>query len=742
MKKPCAFLILLATALLSVSVLLPLHASSAPAEIDDFGYQTLTGANVKNDNTDLRFIFTIGNLGYEEVGVIVSKSVATPTCDAEGCYTYKTSTVYGSINVEGTPTPAPAGRWWVAVKLVGVPHDYFDGPLYLRAFVKNADQDPTYSKIASFTVCSALGHTHSPVWDAEGSATLQTVGNLACNCPGCDLPVAFTGVKREPVVYNSSVPAGTFADGTAFAMSKNLSEIRGEDHFYPTQEHPGGQDLYFEYSFLWNDSLQNWNWAKALAEMKVVSIRNKTDAEKHREFFYLYTRDNNDPFHTSNDCPYAGHFDFSTYYPADKSCVLYGPDAGYASPIIRSASPYIYDENWFAAGGWHRIGVKHHLEAENNGGSVAYSGYAELYLDGVLVWRIKSNVDLLETNGVLLYTAEVVNDELVYHDNDSAVVEMRIEKITYSTSTVYVAVGDVYWSCGDGFVLDVEKEPFPAAATLDLDEDLTVSAPFYYRPKTAKPADSFTIATWNIGHFSNGGNMNSSISNGNAAAAAVKYGTYIDDVLGADIICLNEYSARYAPAYNASDLFDAYTAVAYEGEQRNYSCNALYSKLPLANVTVHEFACNVGVDIQYTNAVEATDYYYITGELELGGETVTIVAAHLAFDDDLYDVFPYIDTVCQNQMRELIETFASTERVLILGDWNAYDYSYFDLFTDAGYSLGNRNEIKTCTGSKTKDLEWSVDNMVAKGLTIRDFRGEPTTLSDHIAVIATITLEN
>ena len=569
---------------------------------------------------------------------------------------------------------------------------------------------------------------------------MQTVGNLACTCPGCDLPVSFTGVKREPIVYDSSAAAGPFANGLAYLISKDLSEIRGEDHFYPTQEHPDGQDLYFEYSFLWNESLENWDWSKALAEIKAASIKNT--AGKHREFFYLYTRDNNDPFQTSDDCPYKGHFDFSTYSPSSKSCVLYGPDAGYASPLIRSASPYIYDENWFTTGGWHRIGVKHHLEAANDGGSVAYSGYAELYLDGVLVWRIKTDVAALKSNNLLLFTAEVVDDELVYHDNDDAMIEMKIESITRSTAPVYIAVGDVFWSCGDGFVLDVEKEPFPEAETLDLTESVTVPAPFYYRPKTEKPADSFTIATWNIGHFSNGKNKNTAISDGSYAAASVKYKTYINDVLGADIICLNEYSDRYTPSYYAADLFDAYTAVAFEGEQRNYSCNALYSKLPLSNVTVHEFACNEGVDIQYTDAVEATDYYYITGELELGGETVTVVVAHLAYDDDLYGVPPYVDTVCQNQMLELIDVFASTERVLILGDWNAYDYSYFDLFADAGYTLGNRNEIPTCTGSSTKDLEWAVDNMVAKGLEIRDFRGEPTTLSDHVAVIATITLAN
>ena len=735
MKKLSLFAVLfvfvLAAILLSVSV------SADAGEIEGFSYQTLTGADVLDDGTDLRFVFTVGSLDYTEVGVICSKTVAEPTYNAAGCYTYITGSVYSTIRADGNTQNAPDGRYYVAVKLTGIPHTYFDGPLYLRAFVRDGE-GVRYSDAKTLTVCSALGHEHSLPWDASGTATMLTEGTLAGYCAGCDLNVTKTGVKRDPVVYDSSAAAGPFANGLAYLISKDLSEIRGENHFYPTQEHPDGQDLYFEYSFLWNESLENWDWSSALAEIKVASIKNT--AGKHCEFYYLYTRDNNDPFKTSNDCPYEGHFDFSTSSPSNKSCVTYGPDAGYATPLIRSASPYIYDESWFDTNGWHRIGVRVHQEAENEGGSVAYSGFSELYVDGVLAWRINSNVSKLASNGLLLFAAEVIDDELVYTDNDDAKMQMTIESITKSTDPVYVAVGDIVWTCGDGFALDVEREPFPEAETLDLTENVTVSAPFYYRPKTTPPEDSFTIATWNIGHFSNGKNMNTAISDGSYAAASYKYKTYINDVLGADIICLNEYSAKFTPSNNASNLFDAYTEVAFEGVQRNYSCNALYSKLPLSNVTVHEFACNVGVDIQYTDAVEATDYYYITGELMIGGETVTIVAAHLAFDDHLYDVPPYVDTVCQDEIRELIEVFRNVDRVLILGDYNAYDYSYFDLFADAGYTLGNRNEIPTCTGSATKDLQWSVDNMVAKGLEIRDFRGEPTTLSDHIAVIATITL--
>ena len=735
MKKPFSFAVLFLF-VLTLAILLPLSVSADEGEIEDFGYQTLSDADVRDDGTDLRFVFTVGSLDYTEVGVICSKTVETPTYEAAGCLTYKTTVVHSAIRADGNTVNAPDGRYYAAVKLTGIPHTYFDGPLYLRAFVRDGE-GVRYSDAAKLTVCSALGHEHSLPWDAEGSATMLTAGTVSGYCAGCDLDVTITGVKREPVVYDSSAPSGPFADGTTYLISKDLSDIRGEDHFYPTPEHPDGQDLYFEYSFLWNSSLENWDRSSSLAEIKVASIKNAEG--KYREFFYLYTRDNNDPFKTSNDCPYEGHFDFSTFADGQAG-ILYGPDAGYASPLIRSASPYIYDESWFDTNGWHRIGVRHHLEAANDGGDVAYAGFAELYLDGVLVWRIKTDVDLLETNGLLLFTAEVVDDELVYSDNDDAMIQMTLERVANSTNPVYVAVGDIAWSCGDGFKLDVEREPFPEAETLDLNESVTVSAPFYYRPKTTPPENSFTIATWNIGHFSNGKNKNTAIGDGSYASASYKYKTYINDVLGADIICLNEYSAKFTPSNNASNLFDAYTEVAFEGVQRNYSCNALYSKLPLSNVTVHEFACNVGVDIQYTDAVEAIDYYYITGELEIGGETVTVVATHLAYDDDLYGVPPYVDTVCQNQMLELIDAFENVDRVLILGDWNAYDYSYFDLFADAGYTLGNRNEIPTCTGSATKDLEWSVDNMVAKGLEIRDFRGEPTTLSDHIAVIATVTL--
>ncbi|MBQ7173497.1 MAG: hypothetical protein IJR88_05215 [Clostridia bacterium] len=262
---------------------------------------------------------------------------------------------------------------------------------------------------------------------------------------------------------------------------------------------------------------------------------------------------------------------------------------------------------------------------------------------------------------------------------------------------------------------------------------------FSNREETSEP-NSFTIATWNIGHFSGGARKSTDFSDSDYEKQSALFKTYIDECLGADIITLSEYSKLFTPSNPTSSLFDSY-ATAFEGDQRNYSCNALYSKLGLKNIKVHEFECNKDAVITYTSAVKAPDYYYITADLELGGETVTIVALHLAYDDRLYDIPPYIDTVCQNQMKELIEKFSTTSRVILLGDFNAYAPSYFDLFKDAGYTVCNDGTILTCTGSKTGGLEWAVDNIIVKGVSVSDFQKIPTGLSDHVAVIAKITLK-
>ncbi len=503
-KRGVTTLLLLALLIVTVAIVLPI-VTSADAEIQDFSYQTLTALNIKEDeNTDLRIVFTIGNLDYQEVGVIVSKSVATPTYEAAGCYTYKTSTVYGTINVEGTPTSAPDGRWYVAVKLTGIPHSYFDSPLYIRAFVKNADQAPTYSDTSLLTVCSAVGHTtHTMAWDADGSATMQTEGNLVCDCPVCGLPYEVTDVKRDALVYDSKNPSGAFVNGNQYAMYKTVREIRGDKHFYPATKSVGaddGNDLWFEYSLLWNDSFQYRDTPANLAEIRLFGFHDVSKG-KLRGFYYLYLRDNMDPFKTSTDCPFKGHIDYSTYLKGcspDENCAddltslgntLNGRAIGrYVAGwnASKTSSPYLWDSDWQTTGGWHRLGFRYHQEvASVSGTTVTYAGYTELYIDGILCWRVHTNMsasdgDGLAKNGLLLWTATAKDSKITgYTDNDNMRVAMTLDNVTSSSQSVYVVVGDAYWTCGDGFVLPVERDDTPGSEKIDLGGN-QYDAGYYY----------------------------------------------------------------------------------------------------------------------------------------------------------------------------------------------------------------------------------------------------------------------
>ena len=140
-RRALPLLLFFALLIVSLAILIPTAASAdpEPAEIQDFSYQTLTNATVSAGPTDLRFLFTISEdklEDYSEVGVIVSKTVDNPTYDAANCYTKKMTVAYRTITADSKTTAAPDGRYWVAAKLTGIPHNYYDGKLYIRAFVK------------------------------------------------------------------------------------------------------------------------------------------------------------------------------------------------------------------------------------------------------------------------------------------------------------------------------------------------------------------------------------------------------------------------------------------------------------------------------------------------------------------------------------------------------------------------------------------------------------------------------
>ena len=436
-RTATSFILLLATLLIGTAILLPIRGSADPLDylsddVRDFGFQTVSSASQDSTSTDLRFAFSIGSLYYDSVGIVFSTTNPSPT--AEDGTVWTADTVYQTITT-GSGTVSNPGRWWVAVKLSSIPNARFEDRIYVRPFIKE-NGVYYYADTKGITVCEALTFDKT--------------------------------VAGESQIYNSAGHTGPYAEGAwACVVGKKLSDIRGSKHFYPTSSYPNGNDLWFEYSFLWNPTLSNWD----NSEMKVISLR--IDDSKHREFYYLYTNDN-----ISHWCPYTGCFDCSTNSPDSTASILYGPDAGYTStPHPYNAYPNVGQY------GWHRLGVRFHQGvASVSGSTVTYSGYTELYVDGVKVWKILADVNgNLKSKNLLLFTATASGGSITgYADNPKSVkVQMRLDSVTDSPSAVYVAISDPQWTCGSGFVRRVSPVTNPQERTIMLG-DTECSAKIWY----------------------------------------------------------------------------------------------------------------------------------------------------------------------------------------------------------------------------------------------------------------------
>ena len=247
------------------------------------------------------------------------------------------------------------------------------------------------------------------------------------------------------------------------------------------------------------------------------------------------------------------------------------------------------------------------------------------------------------------------------------------------------------------------------------------------------------IAVWNIGHFSGGNGMKTAIPEEKLSQATAAFRGYLDEI-GADVIGLCEYSYMFCnsdkilnlgPVYAKDTLFGEYS-FGYEGPQHRYSGNALFAKCAVKDLRKKLFACNQGAVISHTDLIKAGDYYYVKATLDVDGAPVTLVVTHLAFDGNLDP-----DTLNEAQLLELVEVLKAEERVVIIGDFNCKRFASFDIFKNAGYTLANDGSLATYpTGTNNPAL----DNIIVKGLQVKNARVYETQLSDHYAFSAEITL--
>lgn len=249
----------------------------------------------------------------------------------------------------------------------------------------------------------------------------------------------------------------------------------------------------------------------------------------------------------------------------------------------------------------------------------------------------------------------------------------------------------------------------------------------------ADDSNSIRIATWNIGHFALGEKNNTILTEKQKEEKLAEYTDYIYNCINADVIALNEYCTKFTTQSLAKNTVFSKYSTQFEGPKRQYSRNAIFANANVTNIQLCEYECNKTANMESPYGIQASNYYYLTADLAINGQIVKLVSTHLAFYAGNSSNPPEI---CKDQMRELVEVYKSYDKVVLMGDWNAY-FSDFSVFTDAGYSLAN-TDSKLSTYSASRD---PIDNIIYKGVTVSDFGLAGCTLSDHYAIYCTITVE-
>jgi len=238
------------------------------------------------------------------------------------------------------------------------------------------------------------------------------------------------------------------------------------------------------------------------------------------------------------------------------------------------------------------------------------------------------------------------------------------------------------------------------------------------------------LATWNIGHFSNGVSGNSAIKSSEYKRKLQEYRSLIYDSIHPDVISINEYNRVFIgnddkdnKYVTSSVLFDQY-AQEIVGPRKGFR-KALFSKLKLKDKHLKYFNCHK--TFEKDDDIANTTSYYIESLVYINREKVTLVNVHLMFSKKI----PRI--VQQIQIEELIKIYGNYKRVVIFGDFNTGNYS---LFKKAGFTLANDGSLVTFPKRGTP-----LDNIAAKGLKISDVRVIKTNLSDHYPIVCKMSIE-
>ena len=304
-------------------------------------------------------------------------------------------------------------------------------------------------------------------WNVEPTLLNPSV-EATGECTVCHNPITETHAYEPPITTFTT-------SGVKYKpVSASLGDVRGEDkHFYPTELDPEGNDLYVEFSILWNETLVNLD-----AAYMIGSVGGKP-------FFFLA------PYAGAKyaDSPFAGTFEWMGHFEIPISDSEVTTPAGMCGPSENfSDYPNIAGtDQEHPEYGWHRMGIRVHMElldGKTGEDLKDYKQISTIFVDGVALCKLSTTADGLANDQTKLFTA--APDEggtVVYSDMDENTVvafEIPTAKSKIDT-TACIAIDDVSVTCGKGFVMPVEKVTNPTAATYTVAEGVDVTSTIWFK---------------------------------------------------------------------------------------------------------------------------------------------------------------------------------------------------------------------------------------------------------------------
>lgn len=744
-NRALSLFLILAMLVTLFAALLPVAVSAGdpePEEIQDFGYQSSADFAIGGVSTDLRFLFTIGSLDYDEVGFVFSfenyGNNTTPTVGGSGCYKVSVDTVYRSVIADGEPNDAPAGRWWVAAKLTNIPFASYYEWIYVRAFVTDGS-GTRYSAAKKLSALKANRGSGEEIHEAVGTSSTGS-GSV---------------IEYKRNIYTDVLNSGA-------------------KHFYPDASNNfEGNDLLIEYSVFFNQYLVNY--LKHDNGPCVTSrIANENYSSDSAFSWWSPCANCKD-----SDCAYAGGFDviLTLNTPVSDAEVttpvgMTSAGGGYADyPNIGGSDP----EN--PEYGWHRIGIRIHEEVTTPPTAQSGAGYlftVTTYIDGTAAFKMQGVLSKPEN---YLYTAtyNAGTGEVEYNDIGAGkyvfIYRMKYQgNSTGKDNSAYCVFADADATCGKEFsqtvehVIPVEEDPNDGGYRADNEKG--ISGPRYYRIVRENETfpGSISVMSYNIEGYGHGGDG----WDGRDPSKAIQT---VRDV-SPDVVGFQEADTYW------SSYFSALTSNGYSRLQGDSTTDkgewvdifyktAKFTKISEGTYKYKSVASSLSVP-NTESADQSKDthgriFHYAVLQETASGKKILVVNTHLHYggtgsghEED--------DKVRRYEIRTLL-AWLETQRAtypnqIVMGDMNSHYKSgqgkvNMALYTDAGFvktssAAGVRYDVGgTLANSRTTRPEWIFDYILTRGnidtayytaIPNKIDNGGTTYPSDHIPILAKIYL--